>query len=439
MMRSDRSGSRAVTENRTAPGGRRPSGIAAKAVTAALLINLLSGAQYCWSMLGSGLMEQHGWTILQVSLPYSVLFVTASVWSLAVGRIVDKKGPGAMIRLGAVLNVIGLAAAGNTDNWWLVLFSVGIVMGMAAASLAQSTSPTAIRFVPLRYKGIVTGIVSAGIGWTSFYMAPLIDTLLRLTDVSMCFTVIGVTDGALLFILSFFLPDPHKYSLEQENDDPGAGIGRISGYNDSIQTVGQALHTRETWILFMMLLCATLAGLVFTSQVTNIARVQAGITDSCRIIMFMGIVNGLGRLVMPALSDLIGVIRTWAVIFVTIALDMILFLTADSFPVFVAAVCLLSFFYGGSTPLMWATITDIFGKKYMGTIYGVVTNGYAAASVLGPVSASLIVQKTGSYTLLFVLIIIFSLSGLALVRYLSLMKIQENAENRDTAEDLQCL
>lgn len=398
--------------------------IARRAVTVALCINLLSGAQYAWSMLGASLMEARGWTITQTTLPYSILFVVASLWSIVVGSVGDRIGPVFFIRLGAVCNAVGLTIAGNTENWWLVLLAVGLSMGIASASLANSTSPTALRYVPVRYKGVVSGVVSAGIGWTSFYVAPLIRGLLSVTGVSETFAVIGIVDGILLFILSFFLPNPVKDpSPKEEEEETGQSVSeayKVSAPLDgSIRTTGEALRSREVWYLFFIFCCASVAGLMFTSQVTTIARVQAGVEDGTILVMTMGVVNGFGRLLTPSLSDRVGVFRIWLLVFLVMIADMAVLSISHTLTALFPALCVMSFFAGGANPLMWATVSGIFGTKYMGTVFGVVTNGFAVASITSPVIAAGIAQTTGSYTAAFGFVAGISFCGLLLTARLT--------------------
>lgn len=390
------------------------SSIAKRAVVVAMCINLLAGAQYCWSMLGSTLMAQYGWTATQASLPYSVMMVVTSLWAIVVGVVADKAGPNNMIRLGAVCIAASLIIAGHTSSWPLMMFAIGILMAIASTSFTSNTSSTAVKFMPLKYKGLATGIVGAGMGWTSFYMAPMINKLMSVTSVANTFTIIGLGCGIMIFILSFLLPNPVKYPELVVADTRGAGAVDYSKYKDTINTVGKAVKTKETWCLFAMFACAGMTGQMLTSQMTNIATVQAGLMNGYILIMGMAIFNGLGRLVVSSVSDKIGITNTWRLIFAVLAADMVLMSVSHSMLPLLVSVCIMGAFYGGSIPLVWASTTGVFGKKYVTTIYGVITNGFAVAALVGPTLASRIVDMSGGYTMAFYAVVVFEIIGFLL-------------------------
>lgn len=390
------------------------SPIAKRAVIVALCINLLAGAQYCWSMLGSTLMEQYDWTATQASLPYSVMMIVTSLWAIVVGVVADKMGPNKMIRVGAVCIAASLTIAGRTSNWWLMMFAIGILMAVASTSFTSNTSSTAVKFMPLKYKGLATGLVGAGMGWTSFYMAPMINGLMDVISVANTFTIIGVGCGVIIFILSYLLPNPIDHPELVVADTRGAESADHSKFKDSIQTVGQAAKTKETWILFFMFACAGMTGQMLTSQVTNIALVQAGLTDGYILVMGMGIFNGLGRLVVSSVSDRIGITNTWRLLYVVLALDMVLMAFSTTMGMLLVSVCIMGMFYGGAIPLIWATTTGVFGKKYVTTIYGIITNGFAVAALVGPTLASRVVDLSGGYTMAFYVVAAFQVIGFVL-------------------------
>lgn len=400
------------------------SPVAKRAVAIALCINLLAGAQYCWSMLGSSLMKSYGWTAMQASLPYSVMMVVTSLWAMVVGKFADKTGPHFLIRVGSFCIAASLIIAGHTDNWWLVMFAIGGLMGIASTSFTANTNSTAIKLVPLRYKGMATGLVSAGIAWTSFYMAPVINKLLKVTNVANTFTIIGVSCGVAIFILSFLLPNPIDYPELVTPPDTGENDVDHSKYKNNCQTLGQIAAKKETWILLLIFACAGMSGQMLTSQMNNIAIVHVGLESGASLIMAMGICNGLGRFVVGAISDKIGVCNTYRLIYVGVAVSMLLMMNAHGFGMMLLAVIIMGLFYGGGTALIWAADAMVFGKKYVASVNGIVTNGFAVAALIGPTLASHFVDTTGGYGMAFVAVIVFCVIGIVLT-----FGVKENYDN----------
>lgn len=389
------------------------SPVAKRAVVVALCINLLAGAQYCWSMLGSSLMAEYEWSAMQASLPYSVMMVVTSLWAMVVGHLVDRTGPHFLIRVGSVCIALSLIIAGRTSNWWLVMFAIGGLMGIASTSFTANCAATSVKFMPLKYKGLASGIVSAGMGWTSFYMAPMIRGLLEKTSVANTFTIIGLMCGILIFILSFLLPNPAKYPELLVAAEDGASADH-SKYKNSCTTLGQIAAKKETWILLAMFACSGMSGQMLTSQLNNIAQVHVGLASGASLIMALGLCNGLGRLLVSGVSDRIGVCNTYRILYCGIAVSMVLMIFANGFGLMLLAVVLLGLFYGGGTALIWAADTMVFGKQYVGSVNGIVTNGFAVAALIGPSLASHFVDTTGGYVGAFVAVIAFAILGIVL-------------------------
>ena len=79
--------------------------------------------------------------------------------------------------------------------------------------------------------------------------------------------------------------------------------------------------------------------------------------------------------------------------------------------------------YGACVPLTWASITAVFGKKYMGTIYGYTNISFGIASFVGPMIAAAIVDATGTYNMAFLVVAAFQVLGLVLSFTISDKKI----------------
>lgn len=217
----------------------------------------------------------------------------------------------------------------------------------------------------------------------------------------------------LIFILSFLLPNPAKYPELLVAAEDGASADH-SKYKNSCTTLGQIAAKKETWILLAMFACSGMSGQMLTSQLNNIAQVHVGLASGASLIMALGLCNGLGRLLVSGVSDRIGVCNTYRILYCGIAASMVLMIFANGFGLMLLAVVLLGLFYGGGTALIWAADTMVFGKQYVGSVNGIVTNGFAVAALIGPSLASHFVDTTGGYVGAFVAVIAFAALGIVL-------------------------
>jgi MFS transporter, OFA family, oxalate/formate antiporter len=70
---------------------------------------------------------------------------------------------------------------------------------------------------------------------------------------------------------------------------------------------------------------------------------------------------------------------------------------APSYSVFLALCCAALLCYGGGFGTMPAFVTDYFGARHVGTIYGLMLTAWGAGAVLGPMLVSHLREVTGDY------------------------------------------
>ena len=91
----------------------------------------------------------------------------------------------------------------------------------------------------------------------------------------------------------------------------------------------------------------------------------------------------------------------------------------------------LGFFYGAAIPLVWNTAAGIFGRRHLGAIYGVITNGFSVAALVGPLVSARIVDVTGSYNPAFLVLALFLVIGFVLSRIMPNDKLFAAASGRE--------
>jgi OFA family oxalate/formate antiporter-like MFS transporter len=109
--------------------------------------------------------------------------------------------------------------------------------------------------------------------------------------------------------------------------------------------------------------------------------------------------NGIFRLFWASLSDKIGRLKVFFILFASQAvLFLILGLAPPNLPLFIV---LISYQYGclgGGFATMPALAADTFGTRYSGRIYGWMLTAWGAAGVVGPTLYARIYQSYGNYT-----------------------------------------
>ena len=114
------------------------------------------------------------------------------------------------------------------------------------------------------------------------------------------------------------------------------------------------------------------------------------------IVMLTGVANALGRLVVPLLSDKIGREKAaLAVIFLTSLCALLLCFAHEL--LFMAAIMVIAFSFGGLPGLYSVLASDYFGIKNAGANYGAVMMGFALSALTFPMIIGLIENDTGKF------------------------------------------
>ena len=170
---------------------------------------------------------------------------------------------------------------------------------------------------------------------------------------------------------------------------------------------------------------------MLTAHVANISVAQAGWESGAVLVMAVAVGNTAGRLLLGAISDRLGVFTTWKVLFAVATINMLLFTRYNTPTTLMIGTVILAACYGACVPLTWASITSVFGKKYMGTIYGYTNISFGIASFIGPMAAAAIFDATGAYNNAFLVVAAFQIVGLILAFTISDKKIA--AKGKETA------
>lgn len=388
-----------------------------RALAAAVLLNLFTGFQYCWSILGAALAEQNGWSAVRTSLPFVVITISGAISSIFAGRLGERFQPGAVTFCGGLFLGVGLIAASISESYLALMLSVGIFTGCSAAFISCNTSPVAMKWFPSRRKGLVVGVTTMCVGASSLYMAPVINGLLNRVGIQMSFRYLGLVGMLAICLISFFLPTPQRMPYTTGES------GRRSGCHVPGQAVtgaGQALKTRAFWALFVIHLMSWMPGQMLTSSVAGICQVQAGWADGYIAVMAMSIGNVAGRFSSAALSDRLGTVTVYRVLFALQGVNLALLAFHRTPAALIVAVAFLGFCVGSGVSMQVAMTADLFGQSHLGSISGMLQPAYGLAGVLGPVLAAAVVDRTGAYGAAYLINVFAMLAGLGATFFLGI-------------------
>ncbi len=184
---------------------------------AGLGINLALGILYTWSIFKMAIKESivsgdgvFNWGLASLNDPYAVCCLVFAFAMIFAGRVQDKISPKFTAVIGGILTGSGLILIAFSTSWIVWIMGFGILMGLGLGFGYASATPPAIKWFPPAKTGMIAGIVVAGFGLASVYIAPLGTYLIGKFGLSQSMLIFGVAFLVVVSLLAQLLVNPPK-------------------------------------------------------------------------------------------------------------------------------------------------------------------------------------------------------------------------------------
>lgn len=372
-------------------------------------INLSLGVLYSWSVFAAALTEQLAWSKTAASLPYTVACAIFALIMVPGGRLQDRYGPRWVATVGGIFAGGGLILSSFTDSLFLLTITFGLIAGIGIGLGYSATTPAAVKWFPPEKKGLISGIVVAGFGLASLYIAPLTNTLISKFGVTGAFRIEGLIFLVAIVLLSQVLAVPIIPSVSSSSNNPSRNSKKkgssstnssplnSSNINSPDYSWQEMLKDRRFYILWLMFAAGATAGLMIIGQLSTITKIQTGISWGFAMVAVLAIFNAGGRVLAGWLSDRIGRSWTMRIFFSLQGVNMMAFVLYDNLPLIALGAIITGLSYGSLLSLFPSATYDFFGTKNGGLNYGLVFTAWGVGGVFGPLMAGAVVDMTNSY------------------------------------------
>jgi MFS family permease len=378
---------------------------------AGLGINLALGILYTWSIFKLEIKEsimsgdgRFNWDLASLNDPYAVCCLVFAFTMITAGRLQDKVSPRITAIFGGLLTGAGLLVISQSNivaNW---ILGFGVLTGMGLGFGYASATPPAIKWFPARKTGMIAGIVVAGFGLASVYIAPLANFLIDKFGLSQAMMIFGFSFMVVVCGLAMLLVNPpegykpHDKKAEMENAKAKAANKPIAPAKKAEDfPPSEMMKTKAFYKLWFMFFVGSGAGLIIIGSVAGMAKASMG-ELAWIVVALMAVGNAGGRVVAGILSDKIGRTRTLLIMMTAqaIVISSLLFIPENQAFLLVLAASLIGFNYGTNLSLFPSATKDYFGLKNFGMNYGLVFTAWGVGGFIFPRVAQMIVAKTGS-------------------------------------------
>jgi len=341
-------------------------------------INLALGVLYSWSVISKNIPAEWGWSETAKALPYTIACLVFAFMMVPAGRLQDRFGPRVVASIGGILTGLGLILASQFTTLWMFILGFGVLAGTGIGFGYASATPPAVKWFPSNKTGMIAGIVVAGFGLASVYIAPLANYLIGTRGVSNTCFIFGIAFLIAVVLLSQLLVNPPAPAP--------AASGSVSAARPNEFGAMSMIKTPQFYGLWLMYAFNAGAGLMIIGKLAKLVEVQAGFKAGFILVALLAIGNSGGRIIAGTLSDKFGRIKILQ--FFTAFQCLLMFIMphfSDSTALIALSMC-IGMNYGSNLALFPSITKDFFGIKNFGVNYGLIFTSWGVGSLLALVA-----------------------------------------------------
>ena len=357
--------------------------------------------------------QKYHWGRAAIQVAFTI-FVLAETWLVPFeGYLIDKFGPKVMVCGSGAL--VAIAWVINSMANSLFLLYVGAAIGGIGAGVIYGASVgNALKWFPDR-RGLAAGLTAAGFGAGSALTVIPIANMIQSSGYQAAFLWFGLGQGIVVMLVGLMLRAPQASEVSAPAAPAVMQTKRDFG-------PAEVLRTPVFWVMYVMFVAVGAGGLMALAQLAPIATDYkiAGIPVSILGLTLPAltfaltidrVLNGICRPFFGWVSDHIGRENTMFIAFFLEGVGIYALLYVANNPVlFVILSGVVFFAWGEIYSLFPATCTDIYGRKFATTNYGMLYTAKGTASLLVPL-ANVLTSATGSWHAVFYVAAILNIAA----------------------------
>jgi MFS transporter, OFA family, oxalate/formate antiporter len=365
---------------------------------------MIANLQYGWTLFVNPIDQKYHWGRAAIQVAFTI-FVLTETWLVPIeGYLVDRFGPKVMVCGSGVL--VAIAWTINSVASSLLLLYIGAAIGGIGAGVIYGASVgNALKWFPDR-RGLAAGLTAAGFGAGSALTVVPIANMIQSSGYEAAFLWFGLAQGIVVVLVGLLLRAPRP------GEAPAPAAPSVQQTRRDYEWK-EVLRSPPFWVMYVMFVMVGAGGLMATAQLAPIAKdfkiadvpvSLLGITLPALTFALSidRVLNGLTRPFFGWVSDHIGRENTMFIAFMLEGIGIYaLLLVANNPLLFVILSGVVFFAWGEIYSLFPATCTDIYGRKFATTNYGMLYTAKGTAALLVPL-ANVLNTATGTWNAVFI-------------------------------------
>ena len=336
--------------------------------------------------------QTHGYgrEIFAFSLALQNLF-----WGLCqplAGMFADKFGSIKTVIIGAVLYSLGLYITSIASSPMMLHTGAGILLGMGIAGTGFGiVLPAMARLVSPEKRSLALGLGTAAGSAGQFLLIPVAKEFILAYGWQSALAIMAI--GALAMIL-FTLALAGESSADNKTE------------MDTNQTLSEALKEASSHVHYWLLIagffvCGFQLAFITVHMPSYLTDKGFSETTAAYSLALIGFFNIIGSLGSGALSGRFS--KKWILAFIyaarAVVLSIFLIMPMSTFSIYTFSI-LTGFLWLATIPPTSGMVAQMFGLKYMGTLYGIVFLNHQIGSFFGVWLGGYFYDRTGSYDII---------------------------------------
>ncbi|WP_298878283.1 OFA family MFS transporter [uncultured Polaribacter sp.] len=360
-------------------------------------IHISIGSVYAYSVMTNPVKDVFDVEGSVIKWAFKIAILLLGLSAAFLGRWVEKVGPkisGTTAGLFYGIGILGSGLAVQMESLWLFYLCYGVIGGIGLGLGYITPVSTLVKWFPDR-RGLATGMAIMGFGFAALIFGPVMAKLFETVGVSNAFYILGVIYMVLILSSARYIERPPEgYAPAGYKEGEG---GKIKEDISNI-TANESLQSPRFYYIWIMMFINISCGIAIISAASPMMQEKLSYTpmQAAAIVGFIGVFNGLGRIMWSTLSDYLGRANTFILFFAFQILAFYFLPKIGVESVFLIVLFTVITMYGGGFATLPAFLGDLFGTKQLGAIHGMVLAAWGLAGVIGPTIYDMVKEQTGS-------------------------------------------
>ena len=352
--------------------------------------------------------EALGWSRGAISVALSLRSLVTTLPGPVLGPRIDSWGPRPFMLVGAVATGLSTIALAFVTQLWQFYVLYGVIGAASLIGISNLVTGTSVSKWFVRRRGRALGLADLGTAIGIALLIPVIQLLISRLGWQAAWAVLWIISTAVMLPAAFLMRrQPEDYGLLPDGllgEDLALADADRFGITATVPepewTRGQALRTPTFWL---MLLAFNVGGLalmgVLAHHIPHITDRGFSQAQAAMALSVWALFSGVSRVAFGFLSERVHVRYLIAAVMLGSSVGVALLLWLENAWALYGFAVTYGLFRGAYVlmhTLVWA---EYYGRRFLGSIRGLVTPFSLTSSAGGPLLAGYLFDIKGDYTL----------------------------------------